>query len=101
MASTHTPINVQKKNTRTDAAVPPLSNAACQCPVDKGVCRVHGKQTAGGHTGVVPALRWSAAVICKRRASSRMISQCQPAVGEHRVCLPETRHQTPPRHIIM
>lgn len=37
MARTHTPINAQKKHTRTDAAVPPPSNAACQCPADQGV----------------------------------------------------------------
>lgn len=70
MACTHTPINAQKKHTRTDAAVPLPSNAACQCPADQGVCQVHGKQAAGGHTGLVPALWWTGAVICERRASS-------------------------------
>lgn len=57
MARTHMQINAQKKHTRTDAAIPPPSNAACQRPEDQGVCQVHGKQTAVGHTGLVSCLR--------------------------------------------
>lgn len=94
MARTHTQINAQK-NTRTDATIPPPSNAACQRPEDQGVCQVHGKQTAVGHTGLASAQWWTEAVICERRASAHR------DIAVPRVCLPESRHQNTPRHIIM
>lgn len=65
MACTHVQINVQKrKDSHTDAEVPPPLNAACQRPQDQEVCQADGKQTAVGQASSITALRWTRERLC-------------------------------------
>lgn len=101
MARTHTQINVQK-NTHAQMPLFPCHQTQHASAPRIRVCvrSMANKQLLDTQVSLQP-YGGPKQFFVRDEPQPFMISQCQPTVGERRVCLPETRHQNTHWHIIM
>lgn len=101
MACTHTQINVQKTHTHRCHRSPAIKRSL---PAPRGSGCVSGPWQTNScwtHRSRFSPTVDRSSYLWETSISPSWYRSANPVVGERRVCLPETRHQNTPRHIIM